>query len=397
MAPEDDLTPRFALVYDTESSRRIVAGLEVIIHCHHYNCRIQATIEGAANIDGKTIISSSAEAIADAHIRAASRPGDDPATRFRLAAALYAHLGFGRLDLTGIDDGIVTASASHFVEGWNAAFPERATPVCTFTEGYIQAALHAIKGETAYAREEQCMISGARECRFRIVRDRREPFTRSDKQPIAFAPKRGEGFVRSPNIDEQAILRALVDMPIRGDAEGLIPAFGVYLANTPADFYNLVCIRFVEEMTKQNLFKAARKLLVHDAETCAMNTFRGIMSSAEWDGLIAPMLKEPSDGFFAMVAISNAMGWGNWHVREHTPGASVTLESLYGYEALGYRSLRGRSDVPRCFVLTGLAAGMMELYYGHGSIEERFGTFASTEAGCICMDEPSCTIEAKKI
>ncbi len=37
----------FALEYDQESYRRVIAGEEVILHCHHYNSRLQRTLEGA--------------------------------------------------------------------------------------------------------------------------------------------------------------------------------------------------------------------------------------------------------------------------------------------------------------------------------------------------------------
>jgi len=51
-------------------------------------------------------------------------------------------------------------------------------------------------------------------------------------------------------------------MPFYGNNKGLIPAFNVYLANTPADFYNLICIRFMESMKKQGLFNTAKNLLL---------------------------------------------------------------------------------------------------------------------------------------
>jgi predicted hydrocarbon binding protein len=392
-----DSQERFKLSYDAATYRRLIAGKEVIIHCHHYNSRIQNTIEGAAKVDGKKIISSSAEAVFAGQLKGALRESDDKSTRWKLASALYAHLGYGMLDFSRAQEGTVTASSSHFVEGWNAGFPGRTAPVCSFTEGYIQGALHAITGESVYAREQECMVSGAPQCTFRISSDRTEPVFRNEKQAFDFKPRAAEGFVHSPNIDERKIIDALVQMPVFGNQEGLIPAFGVYLANTPADFYNLVCIRFIEEMTKHNLFAVAKKLLTYDAETCGMNTFRGIMSSAEWDGLVEPMIKEPADRLHGIIAISNGLGWGNWHVREHVPGSVVKLESLNGYEALGYREYRGKSESSRCFMLTGVAAGIMELVYGDGAIEERFGTFQSAEGQCVCQGDPSCSFSVKRV
>lgn len=388
------LGERLTMHFDSASYRRIIAGHEVILHCHHYNSRLQNTIEGAAQIDGKKIISSAAEAVFANQITAACRPEDDVATRWRVAQHLYGHLGYGWFDTTHVDRGVITANTSHFVEGWNAGFPGRKTPICTFTEGYLQGAVHTATGKAAWVKERECMVTGAPACRFEIL-DRADAPGRYEKKTIDFTPRATPDLPPS-NIDANKIVKALVDMPIHGNTEGLIPAFGVYLASTPADFYNRISIEFVDAMTKVGLGKSARKLLVYDAETCGMNTFRGIMSSPEWDGLVGPMLKKHDDKLFGIVAVSNALGWGNWHVTAYRSGVAARLESFNGYEALGYREYRGKATNPQCLMLTGVAAGIMELVYSKGSIQERFGTFASTEHECIACDKASCVFQVEK-
>jgi hypothetical protein len=386
---------RLAMQHDGVSYRRIIADTEVILHCHHYNSRLQNTIESAAQIDGKKIISSAAEAVFTQMIKAACRPGDDEATRWKVAQSLYGHLGYGWFDLDKLADGVVTASASHFVEGWNAGFPGRKKPVCTFTEGYLQASVAAATGKAVWVKEHECIVTGAPACRFEIVSDRTEPLATYEKSKVSFAP-RALPELPSSNIDAAAIVKALVGMPIHGNTEGLIPAFGVYLASTPADFYNKISIDFVAEMAKVGLEKSARKLLVYDAETCGMNTFRGIMSSPEWEGLVGPMIKDHDDNLFGIVAVSNALGWGNWHVTAHRPGTTARIESFNGYEALGYREYRGNAHEAQCLMLTGVAAGIMELVYSKGSIADRFGTFASAEHDCIASEKGSCVFQVEK-
>ena len=103
--------------------------------------------------------------------------------------------------------------------------------------------------------------------------NREQPSAPNTKAAIRLQPQREQKFAHSPNIDEQKIVDALVAMPLHGNAEGLIPAFGVYLANMPADYYNLVCIRFVEAMYKARRGRAAKRMLVSDGEICAMNSF----------------------------------------------------------------------------------------------------------------------------
>lgn len=396
MGDMPDLAERFALQYDWTKHRRVIAGAEVILHCHHYNSRLQNTVESASGIDGKHIIRSSAEEVFAEHVTLAFRTGDDVATKWAVAAGLYAHLGFGSLDVAQVASGRVEAPASHFVEGWNAGFAGRTQPVCTMTEGYLAGAHKAVTGETVAYRETACMMSGAARCVFERVDDARAPIAPVARQPVAFTPKAASAFPWPKHIDGDKIVAALVAMPIHGDAEGLIPAFGVYLANTPADFYNLVCIRFVEQMSAKGLGNNAQRLLVSDAETCAMNTFRGIMSSPEWDGLIAPMITDVPDKLYGIVAVSNALGWGNWYVTSHDPGEALRIESVNGYEALGFRELRGETSDAKCYMLRGVAAGIMGLIYGTGTVAERFGMYESTESDCICRGHASCSFEVTR-
>ncbi len=399
MNHETAVESRFALRYEPETYRRVIADKDVIIHCHHYNARVQRTVEGAGKIDGKSIIRESAEAVFVEQLAAALREGDDDATRRAVAERLYAHLGFGVIDLSRAAAGEVRASASHFVEGWLAGFGTTTRPVCTFTEGYIQAAISATTGELVHARETACVAKGDPACVFALDRARAQAITPNTKRPLEFSPARADdrAHERSPNIDAQKIIDALVSMPIHGNDQGLIPAFSVYLANMPADFYNLVCIRFVEEMAAVRRGKAATRMLVYDGEVCAMNTFRGIMNSAEWEGLVAPMIKERRDNLFGLIAISNGLGWGNWHIVSHPDPNSVEIESLNGYEALGYREYRGVADEPKCAMLTGVAAGLMELVYVEGTVQERIGTYGAREDECICCERPACRFAVERL
>src|SRR5688572_15422570 len=116
MSLHDELEPRLAMQYEPTTYRRRIAGHDVIIHCHHYNARLQRTIEGARGIDGKGILVAAAEAVFSHQLRQAIRSDDDEARRIALAELLYSHLGFGRIDLSAIASGVVTASSSHFVE-----------------------------------------------------------------------------------------------------------------------------------------------------------------------------------------------------------------------------------------------------------------------------------------
>jgi hypothetical protein len=397
MEVTQELASRLAMQYEATTYRRRIAGHDVIIHCHHYNARLQRTVEGARGIDGRGILVAAAETVFADQLARAFRPEDDEATRWAVCELLYRHLGFGRVELEKIAAGEVTAASSHFVEGWFAGLESPGRRVCSFTEGYLQAAVFAVTGAAVQVREVECMADGARRCRFVVERAERGPVEANSKQPGPPPPTAAGGpYVRSAHVDEQAIIDAVVGIPMIGDDAGLIPAFSVYLANMPADFYNRLSIGFVEAMRATGREKTAIRVLVADAEHCGMNTFRGIMHSPEWDGLIAPMVRDQADALHAIIAISNALGWGDWHVTAHDP-AHLALESRHGYEAVGYREFRGQAETSRCAMLTGVAAGVMELVYGEGTIEERFGTFASREDTCVACAHPGCSFVVDRV
>ena len=397
MLNKEEITQRLELEYDPQTHRRIIAGKSVIIHCHHYNARLQNILESTKQINGKEIISSSAELVFSQQLSNLFQDSDSIEDKWQLASSLYSHLGYGTLDFSKISEGIISSPHSHFVKGWNTGFKKNDEMICTFTEGYIQGVIYAITGDVVFVKETSCMNSGSSLCQFTVDNTRSTKFTTYTKNEIQTPTAMDEEFVTSENIDEDKIIQALVAMPIYGNDEGLIPSFGVYLANTPADLYNLITIRFIEEMEKTNLLTTAKRLLLFAGEICALNTFRGIMNSAEWKALIAPMVKEERDNLFGIIAVSNALGWGNWHIKEYEEDESLVLTTNNGYEATGYIEYMGTTTDPKCFMLTGVAAGLMELIHGEGTAEERLGMFYSDETQCICNEGTSCVFSVEAV
>jgi hypothetical protein len=268
--------------------------------------------------------------------------------------------------------------------------------VCTFTEGYVQGAVHAITGAAVRCARPSAWPAGRRAAASRSTAGSARRWRRTVKEPAIAAPDGRAGRTcDSANVDEQAIIDAVVGIPMIGDDMGLIPAFSVYLANMPADFYNLISIGFVEAMRALGREKAAVRLLVSDAEHCGMNTFRGIMHSPEWDGLIAPMVRDRSDALHAIIAISNALGWGDWHVTAHTP-TSLALESRYGYEAVGYRSSAARpSAALRDAHRGGGGRDGAGLRRGHAGGALRH--LRVERARCVACGGPSCGFAVERV
>ena len=68
MLSRNDLGERFALQYQEAENRRVICGKNIVLHCHHYNSRLQHAMESAANVDGKSIFRSAAAYVFADHI-----------------------------------------------------------------------------------------------------------------------------------------------------------------------------------------------------------------------------------------------------------------------------------------------------------------------------------------
>lgn len=387
----------FATIVDHEHARRTVSGQAVVLHCHHYNARLQRAIEGSIAVDGAGIWRSSAERAWVGTLESALAGSASPRERWEAALALYAFLGFGKLGVPGggLPDREVVATSSHFAEGWSARGTERREPVCTFTEGFLRAAAWVALGRDIVVHESACQQAGAAVCHFALTAGAGRPLrglARPDTHP-------GDDGRPSPvavraGVDERKIIETVSSLPVTGDERGLVPAFNVFLASMPVDFYNLVTADYLRAMRESGVESLGRRLLIQVAEICGLNTFSGIRSSAEWDALIAPMCNDTEDEMVALVAVSNALGWGSWQVTELVPGESMKLRSANGYEAEGTLQLLGPSPEPSCLMLTGVAAGLMALVYGTGSVRERVGQFSAKEHRCRATGFDACEFSA---
>lgn len=389
----------FTTDIDVARSRRLVRGSSVILHCHHYNSRLQKAIEGATAVDGRSLWMASAEASWTGVLLRALDGVSGPHERWQRCLELYQFLGFGRLQVPDgeLPETKVVALASHFVEGWSAREPERIEPVCSFAAGFLQAAAWVALGRAVSFEEVACQQGRAPACEF-VLRPRTGPAPRPIEQVVARAsdaPMKPIAPVR-PGVDEGKIVDAVSSMPIAGDDRGLIPAFNVFLASMPADFYNHASVTFLAAMREAGMGALGRRLLMQVAEICGLNTFSGIRSSAEWDSLIAPMCHDPADEMVGLVAVSNALGWGSWRVTDLVPGESLRLAAGNGYEAEGQLELVGPSHEPCCVMLTGVSAGLMDLVYGTGSVRERVGQFSAIEHRCRAAGADCCEFLAEE-
>ncbi|MCB0385299.1 MAG: hypothetical protein KDD43_07885, partial [Bdellovibrionales bacterium] len=67
---------------------RVLAGEHLVIHCHHYNSRLQRSLENCSLVDGKAIFKEAAERTFFRQIRAAAgeRKLESPEEVLKMAA-----------------------------------------------------------------------------------------------------------------------------------------------------------------------------------------------------------------------------------------------------------------------------------------------------------------------
>jgi hypothetical protein len=379
-----------------------------IFHCHHYNCFLQKSIVGMSSLfDTTELLTSAASAVTVPQLTALKADA-------ALASDLFRMLGFGVLELSGVSEGGGRAivAGSHYAQGWLSKFGASTDPVCFFPAGFVEGYARARWGKPFTARETTCQARGDARCTIEVTPGGRSAGISPGMGRLDPFVARPEGATRT-SVDEAAIIAACAQLPLAGNAEGKIDAFGVSLTRHYANYYNLISFRFDQQMLSlagEAAALAARMLLVEAGHVCAFNTFGGIMESAEWDALIAPQCKTKEDWAYGLVSVINALGWGRWSVSELTPGRRLELVVDGSYESNGYLGLYGQSNTPRCYLASGGVAGIMNLLYNadittrphltQAFYEQTFKSgalFTATEVECRTMGAKRCRFVAERL
>ncbi len=386
-----------------------IGGEPHVFHCHHYNCFLQQSImKQAALFDVKRLLTDAATEVVFAELSALNA---SPAT----TEELFRQLGFGLLDAQGLTatGGHASVKASHYALGWLSKFGQAAEPVCYFVAGFIEAAARQRFGKGFEVKETACVANGAARCTFEVKPGGRASLPKSVGMGTLtdFAPR--PPFATKTTVDEAAIVSACAGLPLNGNVEGRVDAFGVSLTRHFSNYYNLVSYRFDQQMhgvAGEAATAAARMLLVEAGQVCAFHTFGGIMESAEWEGLIKPMIRSTEDWVYGMVSVVNALGWGRWSVSALEPGRRLELVIDGSYESNGYLAAFGTSNTPRCYLATGGTSGLMNLIYqanvmSRPSLTPELYTktfnsghfFVAREVECRTMGAKACKFVAERM
>jgi hypothetical protein len=167
---------------------------------------------------------------------------------------------------------------------------------------------------------------------------------------------------RSGGIDRRRIIEALSKVQVVGNEEGLIPAFGVFVNQLPATFWNGFAQRLVKRVGP-DLVDTAEWLLINAAHECGYHTGYGIITSDEWNAVVAPMVTNvPEDILHGAFAVLTAWGWAKSEIVELVPNQKIVVRAYDYYESdvVSY----GASSRPSAYMIRGICAAFMDLAYG---------------------------------
>lgn len=356
--------------FDQKNGNADVYGQSMLFHCNHYNRSLQQVIEDADYLDLERILVKSAAEIVYAQLTECFKQNEGLSfdDKLKFSAELFKFSGFGIIDFSEFNEhgGRVIGKTSHYGLASKLNFGDRKKAAEYFDKGFITGAICAARGSLSgdlfandiEVKQDKSISLGEDYCEFNITIN--SDNVQKPLPEIASAPSRKF----QTNINEDLIVITLAGMPLQGDEEGLIPAFGVYLTRMYADYYNKISYRFEKEITKaMGTHEIATEMLVEAGHICAFNTFGGIMKSAEWKALILPMIENREDWVHGIVAVVNALGWGIWRVEELVPYEKLVIRAYNDYESVGYLRWFGKAEHPINYLMTGGCAGLMNLIY----------------------------------
>jgi hypothetical protein len=368
-------------VFHKDRNNYVLGKEPMIFHCHHYNVFLQMSIEETQEyIDARSILTYSAQEVAFSQFEVLFN-GQDMSIEEKkgLVERIYKTNGFGLIDLSSCTEegGVVETRSEHYAVGWVEKFGKRKEDepgVSFFALGFISGALEAIYDlelGSLSGVQTHCMSKGDRVCRFEIEPSFEKPELERSPREGKFQTFKDYPQPEGTDVDYGAIREALINMPIEGNEDGLIEAFGVLLTRHYANYYTLISVRVMLSMKEEfgdEGVNIVKDLLIEAGHVCAFNTLGGIMESSEWDALIKPMISKKDDWLHGILACSNAMGWGLWSLHKLDVENVSSFYALSAYESNSYAEIlpEGFDFSTACFVSGGMA-GIMNLIY-HGDI-----------------------------
>lgn len=372
--------------YDVDHNYLEIAGEAMVFHCHHYVNYLQRSILDAEYIDSaRFLIGSAADAVYHQLSHLCKGLSVDDAKS--MAQEMYQAFGYGLIDLSTItaEGGEVSTYKSVYSKTWVMKFGNSHKPVDYYTTGYIAAAFAVVYNlplSRVFAQQTHCMAMGD-SMNVHQIRVAESNFS-------LYGPKRATEFKAVEKLSlnwehEAAITQAFLGAHATfvGNAEGFIPAFGVYLVRNQSDFINRLQIEFMlamQSVAGDYGVSLARELLLEAGHACGFFTYAGVMTSPEWKQVVSPYLHSKEDWIKGLSALINTMGWG-YHTAVTLSQEKAIFRNYNDFEDLSYMRLYGDQPLPKFpihWANSGGFTGLMQLIYNTDLVE---GKLTDSEEG----------------
>jgi len=370
--------------FDTKHGAFEVGGEAMIFHCHHYLCYLQRSILDADYIDSRLfLIGAAADSVYNQLQNLTA--GMDIDSKKQMAQEIYKACGYGLIDLSSLqsDGGSVTTKSSFYSKTWVEKFGAAKKPVDYFTTGFLAAAFANAYGHNLkyiVAEQTKCMATGDEANVHTLELGEANFSLYPKKKPSSF---KDVPVVEVPWEHRDAVTKAFLGAHSMfvGNDDGLIPAFGVYLARNYSDYVNRLQIEFInalKEMTGSYGAKLGMELMLEAGHACGFFTYGGIMVSDEWNTVIKPYLKTKEDWIYGLLSLVNTMGWG-YHTATLVSKEKSIFRNYNDFEDMSYlRMYDGASEYPISWANSGGFTGLCYLIYNTGITE---GQRVSSEEG----------------
>jgi hypothetical protein len=351
------------------------AGAPAVYHCHHFNLFLDQTIDDALGPEGATLRFVAARESARSFLESlcGTTRALTPVERLECAAEAFAAMGHGRLHFTAdASGGEVVGEFLHYGYTWSQKYGHkvrRRSPADAFAAGFAAAAVeHAfnLPRESMQAEEVECLATRAPRCRFVL---KPGPARVTDHPPVREADVAAH--VRPPfdGLDDARVAHIAAGLRdftagVRGDQNGVVSAFGVFVTMHLAGYYNRIsydALRRLEAHAPQSV-PVFEDLLAESGHVCVFNTFGGILQSPEWEGLVGPLTTTtPRDLVTGCLAIGRALGFGRWALTEFEPGRRLVVRAPGTYESAWYLTHEGTAVRPNEYFFRGAVLAIARL------------------------------------
>lgn len=357
-----------------EHDLAFLADAPTIFHCHHFNLFLDQTIDDALGPEQGAALRFRAARDAAHHLLSGLIRRLDlvtPTERLEVAAALFAAMGHGKLEiLSNPQGGEGRGSWLHYGFAWHekyGAAVRRRFPADAMAAGWMAAATEVAYGlqrESMECTEKACIAMRAPRCEF-VLKPGKPEAPEIDVSPAQVRAAIKPSFTGHHEERIAAIAKGLRDFAggVAGDERGLVEAFGVFVTLHLATYYNRISYdawNHVREHSPASL-PVIEELLRESGHVCVFNTFGGILLSPEWEGMVGPIVGDPTEIVTGCAAIGRALGFGHWTLQELVPGQRLVLRTPSTYESAYWVTREGPAKQGMCFFLQGAALATMQL------------------------------------